>query len=144
MQNQLTPDGLIFVSTLAVVILSIIPYIFFKASRNNGIALLPDFLLFGFWGSAPLPNLMILANSQKDNKALIAHEQCHQGQQRRDGVLKFWSNYIFNKEMKLKYEVEAYKVWLEVNPKDREKVIFWLMNGYDFELSRQEAEALIS
>jgi hypothetical protein len=136
-----SPAAAIFAAlALTILLLHIIRCVIWQ----KGICPLPSIMLLGFWGVSITPWLMFVSIGYKDHEALIAHERSHQMQQRRDGLLTFWSNYIFDKEMKLKYEVEAYKVWLEVNPKDREKVIFWLMNGYDFELSRQEVEALIS
>lgn len=98
---------------------------------------LPTPLMFGWWGSAPFPWLMILAYDQRNNAALIAHERCHQDQQRRDGVLTFWHRYIFNKDWRYRYELEAYRVWLDTAPND-----FWLvvsmMQNYGFNISQSE------
>lgn len=104
---------------------------------------LPDQLLFGYWGSAPFPWLLIIAKSHKDNAALIAHEQCHQAQQRRDGVLRFWWRYLTSTSWRLAYEVEAYKKWLEVAPLDEWRVVTWLTFNYGFDLSVNEAKELL-
>lgn len=104
---------------------------------------LPDSLLFGYWASAPVPWLIIVGKSWKNHVALIAHEQCHQGQQRRDGVLTFWWRYLTNKSWRLAYEVEAYKVWLEVNPLDEWRVVHWLASNYNLGISTKDARELL-
>lgn len=96
--------------------------------------ILPDPLMFGWWGSAPFPWLMILAYSQRNNTALIAHEQCHQAQQRRDGLLTFWLRYVTSSDWRYMYELEAYRVWLEEQPDDFWKVVS-MMQGYGFEIA---------
>jgi hypothetical protein len=105
--------------------------------------ILPPFLLFGFCGSAPTPWLLILSSANRNNAALIAHEQCHQSQQRRDGTLRFWWRYITNKAWRLAYEVEAYKVWLDVQPLDAGKVGMWLCKNYGFDIELSEAFELL-
>lgn len=104
---------------------------------------LPDFMLFGCWASAPFPWLIIVAKSHKANAALIAHEQCHQDQQRRDGTLTFWWRYLTNKSWRLAYEVEAYKVWLKTAPTDEFKVVGWLANNYGLDITYQTARELL-
>jgi len=105
---------------------------------------LPDFMLFGYWASAPFPWLMILAKTYSDHAALIAHEQCHQGQQRRDGVLTFWWRYLTNKSWRLAYEVEAYKVWLQVAPHDEWRVSYVLAHNYGLDLSAEQAREILN
>jgi len=66
-----------------------------------------------YWFSAgftPLPNLMIIRKDCQHSVPLHKHEETHQEQMRRDGVLKFWFRYLFSKKHRLNYEVEAYKV----------------------------------
>lgn len=104
---------------------------------------LPPALLFGYWGFTPFPWLMILSSAQKDNPALIAHEQCHQAQQRRDGTLTFWWRYTTNTAWRLSYEVEAYKVWLTVNPVDEWRVVHWLASNYNLGISTKDARELL-
>ena len=104
---------------------------------------LPAPFLFGYWGSAPFPWLLILSRDYKDHAALIAHERCHQSQQRRDGTLTFWWRYLTNKSHRLDYEVEAYKVWIEVAPNDRYMLAQWLSNNYGFDLTPMRALMLL-
>ncbi len=105
---------------------------------------LPPLLLFGYWGSAPAPWLLILSSTHSDNAALIAHEQCHQAQQRRDGTLRFWWRYLTSKPLRLAYEAEAYRVWIDVAPEDRAKVTHWLAKRYGFNITHAEAAAMLS
>lgn len=105
---------------------------------------IPHQLLFGYWGSALTPWLMILSSEHKDDAALIAHEQCHQSQQRRDGTFTFWWRYLTNKAWRLSYEVEAYKVWIKTAPEDTYRVIAWLARDYGLNLSIDESVALLT
>lgn len=98
---------------------------------------LPNSLLFGYWASAPFPWLIIVAKSHKDNAALIAHEQCHQSQQRRDGTLTFWWHYITSSDWRYRYELEAYRVWLEVAPEDFWSVVNMRQN-YGFNIQQAD------
>lgn len=86
---------------------------------------------------------MILSSDHKNNAALIAHEKCHQSQQRRDGTFTFWWRYLTNKSWRLSYEVEAYKAWLQIAPYETYRVSSWLANDYGFNLTRQQAEELL-
>jgi len=61
-------------------------------------------------GFTPLPNLMFIKAQFKNSVALHKHEETHQMQMRRDGLLKFWFRYLFSKKYRLNYEVEAYRV----------------------------------
>ena len=135
--KEFTPDGLMIAMVLGAALVAYIIYALIKATRNNGIVLLPEVLMFGWWGSAPLPWLMFLTYAQKDNAALIAHERCHQDQQRRDGVLTFWVRYVFNKDWRYKYELEAYKVWLTVALEDMWRVVS-AMKNYGFDATEAE------
>ena len=110
---------------------------------RNGICPLPGFMMFGFWGSAITPWLIFVANDHKDNLALIAHERCHQEQQRRDGTLTFWWRYITDKTARQDYEIEAYRVWLDVAPNDRYKVIWWLTHNYNAGLNALQITTLL-
>jgi len=65
-----------------------------------------------YWFSAgftPLPNLMIIRKDSQHSVPLHKHEETHQEQMRRDGVIKFWFRYLFSKKHRLNYEVEAYR-----------------------------------
>jgi heme/copper-type cytochrome/quinol oxidase subunit 3 len=144
MTNPLTPDGLLFLSAIAAIATVAITYTVIKAIKNHGIAVVPDFFLFGVWGFTTSPWMILIASSQKDNAALIAHERSHQMQQRRDGLLTFWFGYLFNKTKRLNYEVEAYKVWLDIQPHDYNKVMFWLEHGYNTNLTKAEISKLLT
>jgi hypothetical protein len=110
---------------------------------RNGICVLPDVLLFGDWGSAPFPWLIFVSVDYKDHAALIAHERCHQDQQRRDGWLRWVWRYITDKQARLDYEVDAYRVWVQVAPGDLWRCVYWLRTGYGLQLSDAEAIALL-
>jgi len=105
---------------------------------------IPHQLMFGYWGAAVTPWLMILSSKHKDNAALIAHEKCHQEQQRIDGTFTFWYRYITKRSFRLSYELEAYKVWLKISPKDAYMVSLWLANNYNLGLSFDKAVDLLS
>lgn len=105
--------------------------------------ILPSPFLLGFWGSAPFPWLLILSYEHRNNTALIAHEQCHQEQQRRDGVLTFWWRYLTSPAHRLAYELEAYRVWLQVAPQDEARVVYWLTSKYGLDVTHQDALALL-
>jgi hypothetical protein len=141
MTNTLTPEGLLFLLAIAAIAVTAIIYTIIKAIRNHGIAVVPDFFLFGVWGFTTSPWMILIASSQKDNTALIAHERCHQMQMRRDGLLTFWWGYLTNKHARLAYEIEAYRVWLDIAPGDRFKVLWWLEHGYNVGLTKAEIES---
>lgn len=143
MLHEFTPDGLLVAYGLGAFLAAYAFYVLAKAAGNDGIAVLPDGLLFGFWGSAPLPWLIIVGKSWQHHAALIAHERCHQDQQRRDGLLTFWWRYMTSKSWRLSYEVEAYKVWLRVAPEDEWIVCRTLANSYDFDLTIERARELL-
>ena len=93
-------------------------------------------------GFTPLPNLMILRSSQRDNQTLIAHERVHQAQMRRDGVLRFWFRYA-TQQWRLEYEVEAYKESYRLRP---ESLYFYaqaLSEKYWLDVSVDECVELI-
>lgn len=143
MLHQFTPDGLMIAYGIGAAFAVGIFYVLLRAAGNGGIVLLPGPLMFGWWGSAPFPWLMILAYDQRNNAALIAHERCHQEQQRRDGLLTFWWRYMTSKSWRLSYEVEAYKVWLRVAPEDEWIVCRMLAGSYDFDLTIEKARELL-
>ena len=61
-------------------------------------------------GFTPLPWLMFIRESSSESLPLHKHEETHQQQMRDDGILLFWFRYLFLKQWRLQYEVEAYKV----------------------------------
>ena len=61
-------------------------------------------------GFTPFPWLMFIRADSKGSVSLHKHEETHQQQMRDDGILLFWFRYLFSKQWRLQYEVEAYKV----------------------------------
>jgi len=143
MQNQFTPDGLLVLSAILIAILLTLLWIFHKARVNNGIAELPSFLLFGWGGAAWSPSIIVISKDYLNKAALIAHEKHHQKQQLRDGTFTFWFKYLTSKEYRFNMELEAYKVWVQVSPKDIENVINWMINSYGFNVTRDELRILL-
>lgn len=143
MYNYFTPDGVVVICLVAVAILLTFLWILIKARRNNGVAEIPSMLLFGWDGAAWGPNIIVINKDYWNKKPLIAHERCHQDQQRRDGWITFYLRYFTSKEWRYKYELEAYRVWVQVEPNDLNRIINVMMNGYGFNLSYNDAlEAL--
>jgi hypothetical protein len=104
---------------------------------------IPDRLLFGFGGAAWIPGIILIGESHAGNTALIAHEQCHHDQQRRDGYLRWCWRYVTSKKWRLRYEVEAYRVWLGIAHQDRYKVLHWLTHNYGAGLPMSEIAVLL-
>lgn len=141
--NTLTPpQTVVFFAALALTILLL--HIVRCVIWQNGICPVPQPLLFGFWGVSITPWLMFVSIEYKDHAALIAHERCHQDQQRRDGLLTFWFRYFTNKQARQDYEVEAYKVWVHVAPKDLERCVWYLTKSYEFNLTDAQARKLLT
>lgn len=145
MYEYFTPDGIIVICIIVSIVLCTILWILIKARLNNGIAEIPSQLLFGWDGAAWGPNVIVINKSYWNKKPLIAHERCHQDQQRRDGWITFYFRYFTSKEWRLKYELEAYRVWVKVEPTDIHRIIGVLVNSYGFNLTHEEAyKALIT
>ena len=85
----------------------------------------------------------MIGKSNTGNAALIAHEQCHHAQQRRDGYLRWCWRYITDRSARLDYEIEAYRVWLAIAPQDRWLVLHWLTHNYAAGLPAYEIETLL-
>lgn len=143
MTKTLTPDGLMVLSVLAVAALCTLLWIFARARRHGGVAEVPSWLMFGWDGAAWSPGVIVINRDARNKPALLAHERCHQAQQRRDGLLRFWWRYLTRRQARLAYEVEAYRVWLDVSPGDRWRVLHILVNSYGFGLTTAQAEALL-
>lgn len=145
MYNYFTPDGIIVICILVSIILCVILWILNKARINNGIAEVPSQILFGWDGAAWGPNIIVINKDYWNKKPLIAHERCHQEQQRRDGWITFYFRYFTSKEWRYKYELEAYRVWVKIEPEDIHRITNVLMNSYGFNLTYEEAyKALIT
>jgi hypothetical protein len=139
MSKELTPDGLIVIAILTVAVLVGFLWILIKARMNDGIAEIPAFLLLGWDGAAWGPNIIVINKDYWNKKPLIAHEKCHQDQQRRDGWITFYFRYFTSKEWRFKYELEAYRVWLKVEPDDVHRITGVMVNSYGFNLTYEEA-----
>lgn len=140
--NSLTPHQT--AAFLAAVAIAFLLYVLLCILFQKGICPLPSIMLMGFWGIAVCPWLMLVAIEYRNHAPLLAHERIHQDQQRRDGLLTFWFGYLFNKTKRLNYEVEAYKVWVQVAPKDLERCVWYLTKSYEFNLTDAEATALLT
>lgn len=143
MQNQITSDGVIFLSTILIAALLTILWIFYKARKNNGIAELPSFLMFGWGGAAWSPSIIVIKKDAYNKPALIAHERHHQKQQLRYGTFTFFFRYFTSKEFRFKMELEAYKVWYKTSPNDLERLVFIMTNSYGFNASKDEVRKLL-
>lgn len=78
----------------------------------------------------------------RDDVALLAHEQVHvrQWQQHR---LLFWPRYLLSRRWRLAYEVEAYRVQVQMAPAALEHCVQALTRGYWLGISEQDARRLL-
>jgi hypothetical protein len=67
-------------------------------------------LLLWASGMTVTPRLIVLRPECRGDAGLLAHEQVHAAQMRRDGLLRFWWRYGSSRRHRLAYEVEAYRV----------------------------------
>ena len=141
--TPLTPDGLLVAAVLAVAALCVPLWIFAKARRNNGVAELPSGLMFGWGGAAWGQHCIVIDRSAWSKSALIAHERCHQQQMARDGTLRFYWRYFTSKQARQEYEVEAYRVWVQVEPNDMWRCVRALTGSYGLDITDQEAMELL-
>ena len=141
--TPLTPDGLLVAAVLAVAALCVPLWIFAKARRNNGVAELPSGLMFGWGGAAWGQHCIVIDRSAWSKTALIAHERCHQQQMARDGTLRFYWRYFTNTEARQDYEIEAYRVWVQVEPNDMWRCVRALTGSYGLDITDQEAMELL-
>ena len=141
--TPLTPDGLLVAAVLAVAALCVPLWIFAKARRNNGVAELPSGLMFGWGGAAWGQHCIVIDRSAWSKSALIAHERCHQQQMARDGTLRFYWRYFTNTEARQDYEIEAYRVWVQVEPNDMWRCVRALTGSYGLDITDQEAMELL-
>lgn len=143
MYDNFTPDGIIVMCLIAVGVLFTFLWILIKARLNGGIARIPSILMFGWDGAAWGPNIIVINRDYYNQKPLIAHEQCHQAQQRRDGVFTFYFRYFTSKEWRYTYELEAYRVWVRIAPEDINNIARVLVHSYGFDLTYDEALAAL-
>ena len=141
--TPLTPDGLLVAAVLAVAALCVPLWIFAKARRNNGVAELPSGLMFGWGGAAWGQHCIVIDRNSWHKGPLIAHERCHQQQMARDGTLRFYWRYFINTEARQDYEIEAYRVWVQVEPNDMWRCVRALTGSYGLDITDQEAMELL-
>ena len=141
--TPLTPDGLLVAAVLAVAALCVPLWIFAKARRNNGVAELPSGLMFGWGGAAWGQSCIVIDRDTWHKGPLIAHERCHQDQMARDGTLRFYWRYFTSKQARQEYEVEAYRVWVQVEPNDMWRCVRALTGSYGLDITDQEAMELL-
>lgn len=141
--TPLTPDGLLVAAVLAVAALCVPLWIFAKARRNNGVAELPSGLMFGWGGAAWGQHCIVIDRNSWHKGPLIAHERCHQDQMARDGTLRFYWRYFTNTEARQDYEIEAYRVWVQVEPNDMWRCVRALTGSYGLDITDQEAMELL-
>lgn len=142
--TPLTPDGLLVAAALAVAVLCVPLWIFWKARSNNGVAELPSMLMFGWGGAAWGQTCIVVDRSDWSKTALIAHERCHQAQMARDGTLRFYWRYFTSKQARQQYEIEAYRVWVQVEPNDLWRCVRALTGSYGLGITDQEAVELLT
>lgn len=130
-------------AVLAVAALCVPLWIFAKARRNGGVAELPSMLMFGWGGAAWGQTCIVVDRSDWSKAALIAHERCHQAQMARDGTLRFYWRYFTSKQARQQYEIEAYRVWVQVEPNDLWRCVRALTGSYGLDITDQEAMELL-
>ena len=144
MSQPITSDGLLVVAALAVTALLVLLWIFWKARANGGVAELPSFLMFGWGGAAWGQTCIVVDRDDWSKTALIAHERCHQRQMARDGTATFYWHYLTSKEARQQYEIEAYRVWVQVKPDDLYRCARALIGSYGLDITYQEATELLT
>lgn len=93
-------------------------------------------------GFTPLPNLMFINEQCRDDIPLLRHEEDHQRQMCRDGILTFWFRYALSKKHRQAYEVEAYKVQIAAGA-SLESCANHLVNMYYLGITIEEARELL-
>lgn len=139
-----THDGLLVATALAVAVLCVPLWIFAKSRSNGGVAELPSMLMFGWGGAAWGQTCIVIDRSAGSKAALIAHEKCHQAQMARDGTLRFYWRYFTSTEARQDYEIEAYRVWVQVEPADMWRCVRALTGSYGLDITDQEAIELLT
>lgn len=140
----MTPDGILFLAALAIAALCVLLWIFWKARANGGVAELPSFLMFGWGGAAWGQTCIVVDRADWSKAALIAHERCHQRQMARDGTATFYWRYLTSTEARQQYEIEAYRVWVQVEPNDLWRCVRALTGSYGLGITDQEAVELLT
>ena len=61
-----------------------------------------------------------------------------------DGTLRFYWRYLTSKEARQDYEIEAYRVWVQVEPADLWRCVRALIGSYGLDITYQEATELLT
>ncbi len=89
------------------------------------------------------PGLILIHPRCRGDAGLLAHEQVHVRQMRRDGLLRFWWRYMTSRAHRLAYEVEAYRVSLAYGS-SLASVARTLATGYWLGINEQQARAALA
>lgn len=143
MYSPLTPDGAIVLSLILIAVLCVVLWILLSARKQDGIAYLPSWMMFGNQGVAVSASLIIVLKGYDLLPGLIRHERRHQEQMRRDGLFTFWGRYLFSRKWRREYEIDAFREWVREYPKDLDRAAGMLSRGYDFGLSISQAREIL-
>jgi len=94
------------------------------------------------FGGYTIGPITLIRPKYKNDLSLHAHEAVHRKQFSRNPL--FGLAYLFSKEARKGYEVEAYRAQLAVNPALLDNCARWLSTNYDLGISIAEAKALLS
>lgn len=94
-------------------------------------------------GFTPFPWLMFIKKKYKDDISLLKHEQTHQQQMREDWTIVFWMRYLFSRNWRMHYEVEAYKVQM-ANGASLNSCAYNLSKLYFLSITFEQAKELLS
>jgi len=139
----MTPDGILFLCAISIGVLCVLLWIFRTAHGNDGVVFLPSWMMLGWGGTAWGQTCIVVDRDAWSKAALIEHERCHQRQMARDGTLRFYWRYFTDKEARQQYEVEAYRVWVQVEPADLWRCVRALTGSYGLNITDQDAINLL-
>lgn len=94
-------------------------------------------------GMALTPDLILIHPRARGDAGLIAHEQKHCEQQRRDGALRWWWRYLTDHDFRLAAEVEAYRISYQHRPGRLNSFAIQLATCYRLDVTAEEAMRLI-
>ena len=103
-----------------------------------------DLLIPSRFDALTIACVVLVREKSQDDLALITHELTHVGQ--------FWSNplfygirYQFSKKARFKYETQAYKAQLQLDPTEHNRLMFatYLVNNYKLDITMDQALAAL-
>lgn len=100
-------------------------------------------LLVWAQGMTLAPWLILIHPRCRGDTGLLAHEEVHARQMRRDGLLRFWWRYATSRAHRLAYEVEAYRVSL-AHGSTLASVARTLATGYWLGIDEAQARAALA